>query len=413
MEKFFLLVEVASYLFAIYLFFKKKELALTYIPVLIFSHNIIEPIFSASVYYGTISCLILYCIFRNGTFYKSNIFALLLVCYFLLLLTRSNDLAEIRSQVFHVFWLLLSIPLIGSIYKKHTTDAIFKELVNSAILILLLFIVNVALSTYYNYSPTRMYGIARGILYGNVYAAGFNILAIALFVVALRVIVKPNIWYFLVAALAYIFIMLSLRRSVMLISSAGIILALLTLLLRKEAKKFVLLGSLVCLVGFLVYSGTNFKDEFQERYETRQLDDRALEDEPRMAEYELIYKDMFVYNAYSPLIGFEMFNSAGNYGKGVFEKRTLHGDLPGIAHSSGFIGLGLYFLMIITIFRNTLGEAVSATDKLIVFFSAAAFLMFTITGRFTESASMLMIFLLLGLPLTQREEEPDTAEDQQ
>src|SRR5688500_18912741 len=102
MDKFFFLIEVLSYLFAIYLFFKKKELAIIYLPVLIFANNIIEPVFSASFYYGTISFLILSGIARNGTFYKNNIYALLLFCYFLLLLTRSNDLAAIRPSVFPV-----------------------------------------------------------------------------------------------------------------------------------------------------------------------------------------------------------------------------------------------------------------------------------------------------------------------
>jgi hypothetical protein len=180
---------------------------------------------------------------------------------------------------------------------------------------------------------------------------------------------------------------------------------MLTLLVKKEAKKFIFLGSLIALIGFLVYSNTGFGNQFKERYELRQLNERALESEPRFAEYELIYKDMFVYNVYSPLIGFEIFNSASNYGKGVFELRTLHGDLPSIAHSSGIIGLILYFLMIITAFKSSLGAASLAIDKSIIFFSAVAFLVFAITGRFTEGGSMLLIFLLLMLPLAQKDVE--------
>jgi len=409
MERFFLLVEIASYIFTVYLFYKKKELAVMYVPVLIFAHNVIDPVFSALLYYGTISFLFLYCIFRNGTFYKHNIFAVLLFCYFLLLLTRSNDLVIIRTHIFHVFWFLLAIPLIGSIYQKYSTDTIYKELVNSAVLILLLFIVNVLMSTFYHFSPARMYGIVRGILYGNVYAAGFNILSIALFVVALRVIIHPQLWYVLVAAVAYTFVILSLRRSVMLVSTAGIIVAMLSLLVKRNTKRFFFLGSLVVLIGLLVYSGTNVGSEFKERYELRQLNDRELEGEQRFAEYELVYKDMFVYNYYSPLIGFDMFNSAGNYGKGVFEMRTLHGDVPGIVHSSGIIGLVLYFLMIVTGFRSSLAAAVSVVDKMLIFFSAVALVVFTITGRFTEGASMLLIFLVLGLPLAQKDKEANFA----
>ena len=78
MNIFFLVVELISYAFALFLFFKKKDLAIIYIPALIFSNNIIESSFSAAIYYGTVSILILSCIFRNGFFYKNNIFELLL-----------------------------------------------------------------------------------------------------------------------------------------------------------------------------------------------------------------------------------------------------------------------------------------------------------------------------------------------
>lgn len=195
----------------------------------------------------------------------------------------------------------------------------------------------------------------------------------------------------------------------MLVSTAGIIVAMLSLLVKRNTKRFFFLGSLVVLIGLLVYSGTNVGSEFKERYELRQLNDRELEGEQRFAEYELVYKDMFVYNYYSPLIGFDMFNSAGNYGKGVFEMRTLHGDVPGIVHSSGIIGLVLYFLMIVTGFRSSLAAAVSVVDKMLIFFSAVALVVFTITGRFTEGASMLLIFLVLGLPLAQKDKEANFA----
>src|SRR5688572_11753206 len=100
MSIFFLVVELLSYAFAAFLFFKKKDLAIIYVPALFFSTNIIEPSFSAAIYYGTVSVLILSCIIRNGSFYKNNIFALLLFFYFLLLLLRSSDLALVRPLAF-------------------------------------------------------------------------------------------------------------------------------------------------------------------------------------------------------------------------------------------------------------------------------------------------------------------------
>ncbi|MHA4843649.1 hypothetical protein ACX0G7_05780 [Flavitalea antarctica] len=408
MDRFFLIIEVLSYLFAGYLLSKKKDLGIVYLPVLVFSNNVIEPVFSASIYYGTVSFLILYAIFRNGTFYKNNIFALVLFCYFLLLLTRVSDLVAIRPHVFSVFWLFISIPLIAAVYKKYPAHVIFTELSNSALLILLLFIANVLMSTINHYSPANMYGISRGVLYGNVYAAGFNILSVAVFIVALKLMMSRKLLYLLVVLVVYTFILLSLRRSVMMVTTIGIAVAMLTLLFKKEAKQFILIGALVAIAGILIYSNTGFKDEFKERYELRQLDDRELENEPRFAEYDLIYTDMFVYNAYSPLIGFELFNSAGNYGRGVFELRSLHGDLPSIAHSSGILGVILYCLMIITVFKMSIRSASALIDKSIIFFAAVAFLVFDITGRFTETGAMSLIFLVLMLPLARDERAGQT-----
>ena len=409
MERFFLIIEVLSYLFAAFLFFKKKELAIIYLPVLIFVNNIIVPVFSASIYYGTISSIILYAISRNSNFLKNNIFALLLFSYFfLLLLTGSGDLIAIRSNAFSAFWFFISVPLIAEIYKKHSADEIFLELSNSSFLVLLLFVANVVMSTINHYSPARMYGIGGGILYGNIYAAGFNILAIAIFVMSFQMILTRKLIYVLLVIVAYSFIMLSLRRTVMLVSSVGIIVSLLTLLFKNGAKQFILLGSFIVLAGFFIYSSTGFGEQLQERYELRKLNERELESEPRLAEYELIYKDMFVYKTYSPLIGFGLFDSAGNYGKGVFELRTLHGDLPSIAHSSGIIGVILYCLMIITAFKRSLDTSLLLIDRSIVFFAAVAFLIFAGTGRFTECGSMLMIFFVAMLPLAQTSTETET-----
>lgn len=52
----------------------------------------------------------------------------------------------------------------------------------------------------------------------------------------------------------------------------------------------------------------------------------------------------------------------------------------------------------------------TCTD-LLFFFSAIAFLAFTITGRFTESACMLLMFLLLMMPLSA-ESDKDGASDE-
>ena len=212
----------------------------------------------------------------------------------------------------------------------------------------------------------------------------------------------------LVVALA--FLMLSMRRSVMSLGILGVGMALLTLLNRREAKKFILISCSILLLGYIIYENTSFMDLFKERYELRNLDDRALEEEGRFLEYQLLYEDMFIHNDYSPWFGYELFNSEGNYGRQIFEMRSLHADLASIAHSSGLIGVLLYLLMVLTVFLKSFRAAISNTDKIVFFFCAVVFGLFTITGRFTELDSMLLLFLTLQLPLANESDEVVDAE---
>lgn len=409
MKSFFLLVELSSYAFAVFLLLKKKELAIVYFPVLVFANNIIEPVVPASAYYLTLSSLVASFLLKNASFYKQNGFSILLFIYFLVLIPRSDDIVFIRPYLFGVLWLFLLIPLITAVYKKYTREIIFGELSKSALIILVLFIANSLVSTWKGYSPNEMYGITSGILYGNVYAAGFNVLPFAVFIIALKFIDDKEIKPFIILAISFTFLMLSFRRSVMGLSFLGVTMAYLTMLTRAKAKTFFLIGGLTIMVGFVVYATTDLGDHFKERYELRKLDERELEEEKRFIEYELLYKDMFIYRDYSPIIGYELFNSWGNYGRGALEDRSLHGDLTNIAHSSGLLGVFLYLMMVLTAFLNSYKPAVSRTDLIIIAFCAITFAIFTITGRYTEIASTVMLYLVLALPIAKTEEKESTS----
>ncbi|MGV3502244.1 MAG: hypothetical protein ACO1O1_00940 [Adhaeribacter sp.] len=406
MSFFFLLIEAFIYGFAGYLLLRKKELALIYLPVLFFAEILIIPKAPAMAFYGTISLLLATILYRNSFFFRHNVFAGLLSVYFLLLLPQSSDLVLVRPYIFGVIWLFLSVPLVSAVYRKYSRDLIFRELSQAAVLILGLFVANVLVSSVFKYSPFAMYGITSGVLYGNLYAADFNVLPIAVFLTALSLLKQKNLPRFLLLALALAFIMLTLRRSVMGLSAAGLVFAFAISMTQENMKKVFVFGTLAVLLGFVIYSSTGFMSQFQERYELRNLDNRELEEEKRFIEYELLYLDMFVFKDYSPVFGYELFNSWGNYGRGVLGDRSLHSDLTNITHSSGLLGLGLYLLMVATAFRQALKKANSGREKLLTFFAGLIFLVFTTTGRYTETGYMLMIFLVAQLPLApQRREE--------
>jgi hypothetical protein len=411
MNTFFLLLEVFLYAFAIYLFLKKKELGIVYLPVLFFIDTVITThLISTFVYYGIISVLILQFIKKNVTFFKNNIFAFFLLVYFLILMTKSENLEVIRQDLFNVMWFFITLSLILSIYKKYPREIIFKELSRSAFIILTIFIVNVALSSLLKYNPYSMYGITSGILYGNLYATDFNILAIAIFIVLLNGLKTKNLIYLFTAIIALSFIGLSIRRSVISLSILGVVIAMLIMLSQNIKRAFVF-GGLALLLGACVVFKTGFLSTFSERVELRNLDERQLDEEKRYFEYQLLYDDMFVYKRYSPWFGFDLFNSAGNYGNGKFYDRSLHGDLTSIAHSSGILGVCLYLLMILIAFYNSFKAAETKADKLIILFGIVTFITYTLTGRYTQIGCMLLLFLAVKLPLTKEEFTLAEAED--
>lgn len=404
MTTFLLLLKLLFYAFSLYLIFKKEEKSIFYIPVLFFIEKIVDVPSPAWLFYATVSLIILLLMIKNALFFRNNIWSLLLIVYFLILLNRSTNLELIRPYVYSVIWLFILIALIPSIYRKMPAEEVFKELSNAAFLILILFIVNALASTAYKFAPTEMYGITSGVLFGNLWAAAFNTMPLALFLVFLRGITERKFLYMIVALVSFFFIMLTLRRTVMGLSALGIVIGLLTMMTRQKAKMVFIAGSLIIVTGYVVYAKTDFLQEFKDRVELRRLDERALAEEKRFIEYSLLYDDMFKYHAYSPWFGFGLFNSGGNYGKGILAERSLHGDIPNLLHSSGFLGLALYFFMVVTAFRHAILAAKRYQEKLIVLFCGVVFLVYTISGRYTEVAATLLLFLLLMTPLAKKEE---------
>ena len=389
---------------ALYCIFKKNELSLFYLPTLFFVDKVVDVLNPAVSSYGFDSFLIFLCFAKNGFFFRKNIWSLLLIVYFLILLNRSSNLLLIRPYVFSTICLFLLIALIPTIYKKFPAEVIFKELSNGCLLILIIFILNARASTHYKYSPMEMYNVTSGVMFGNLWAAAFNTMPLALFVVFMYGVSKRKAMHLVISVVTFFFIMLTLRRTVIVLSTLGILITLMTLMTREKAKSLFIVTGVIAVIGFCVYNYTDFFAEFKERIELRKLDERDLAEEKRFFEYGLLYDDMFVYHAYSPWFGYELFNSAGNYGKGVLAERSLHGDIPNIWHSSGLIGVMLYLLMVGTAFMQAFRAAKRFQHKLLFLFCGISFAAYTGSGRYTEVAATLLIFLIVMLPLATSEE---------
>src|SRR5690242_19395706 len=135
MNTFLILIEIIFFHgLAIYTIVKKNERGIFYLPVVFFVDRIIDTPNPAVLFYGLITILILVCAVKNGFFFRNNIWSLLLIVYFLILLNKSSDLTLIRPYVFSVCWMFLLIALIPNIYRKFPAEVVRKELSSACLL---------------------------------------------------------------------------------------------------------------------------------------------------------------------------------------------------------------------------------------------------------------------------------------
>jgi O-antigen ligase len=299
----------------------------------------------------------------------------------------------------NISWVFLGIGLIPYIYEKYDREKIFKEISLSALLTMIVFSLNTILSTIFKYNPREAYGITSGILFGNISNDYYNIFPLALFLILRRAIKEKNLVFFVVFFVGLCFVLLTLRRSVMLLSVIAIIIVMIELLDFKNIKQFVIYGFFLAIVSIVIITQTSFMDQLIERIEGRGLAEKKLGEEGRIMEFTLLYKDLFVYYDYDPWFGFGLDQSHGNYGKKIYGTRSLHTDIAHLIHSSGFLGLFLYLMMVGLAFLMVWRKTKSKDDRLQFYFIVICFSLYFINGRYTTANAMIMMFGILNLPL--------------
>lgn len=395
-------MQVFSYGLIAYAIFKKGELSVIYLLVYLFAGEVVTSNLSASIGYLTLTLLLSYYFIRNLPFVLKNFFTVLITLYFLLLLINVDNLVKVRPYIFGSVCLFLLIGILPEIYRKFSRDKVFHEVGNASLLVLIIFCSNSFFSTLFNYNPHLMYGISSGVLYGNLIHADFHILPLVSFVVLRRAIKNKSLGLFLIFVISFLLILLTFRRTVMVLTALGCLIVIIELVSFKNFKKLLIVLIVLSSIGLIIVQTTGFLEVFWERYELRNLDDRDLEKEGRVQELELVYKDIFVHFDYSPWIGYGLFQLSGkNYGKGIFGDRPLHTDMMVLIHSSGIIGLILYLLMVSYAFLSVWIKSNSREDIVQFIYVLIVFLVFFGSGRFTNTASSLIIYLVLFLPFSK------------
>lgn len=381
---------------------RKKDLSIVYMPLFSFSYGVIDSALPTGFFLLLLGCLVAYYVFYNLPFVFKNPFSIMLVIYFCILALDIQDFRSERKSFITVISLFLLIGVVAEVYKKYPRDVIFKELALSSFLILSIFVFNALFSTAFRFNPGAMYGISTGVLFGNIVFAAFNFLPLVCYVALQKAVNERNKWYFLIYAISVFLTLLTLRRSVMLLTLIGTLFVMIPLMDLKNIKRFfgIFLG--LSLATLIVVSTTGFLEMIQERYELRQLEDRNLEEEGRVQEIGMVYRDLFVYFDYSPWFGYGLFDASGNYGKGFYGNRNLHTDLTVLIHGSGFLGLFLYLGMVGTVFWLVWKKTKTKNDAIQFVFICLVFTTYFITGRYNSITTTLLVYLILCLPIANK-----------
>jgi hypothetical protein len=411
MKFFFLLVEAFVLILMPFMLITKKSLSVVYLPVFFFAYSVIDSALPPSFYQLLIICLLGYYTLFNLPFIVKNIFSVILVFYFIILLTDVKNLVTIRSGFLEIVTLFLLVGIIPEVYKRYTKEEIFKELSFSAFLILSIFVVNALFSTFFKFNPGMMYGISGGVLYGNIIFANFNIMPLACYLVFQSAIQEKKKIYLVVFFVSVFLILLTLRRTVMLLTVMGTVVLLVNLIDLKNLKKLIGLVAGILVVTFIVISSTGFLDMLNERIALRKLEEKNIEEEQRIQEIYLVYRDLFVYYDYSPWFGYGLLDAKGNYGKGVFGNRNLHTDLTVLVHSSGLLGLFLYLSMVGTVFLLVWRKTSNKFEFMQFVFISFLFSVFFITGRYNNVQSSILIYLILCIPLSLKNEKKELSKN--
>jgi hypothetical protein len=402
MKLYFQLIDYLIPLFAIYLVFRKGTLSIVYVPFLYFAMVSMEKSNFVALYNVLFVGLLFYYMFFHLPFLKRNIFSIILVMYYFVLLADTPDFRETKSDIINTAWIFLCIPLIPEIMKNYSRERVFEELSQSAFLIMTLYVLNALISTALGYYPEgKGYGFTSGISFGNLALNIYNVLPLAIYIILRKGFRDKNIWYLALYLVSIFLIFLTLRRTIMVLSVVATLVLMFELLNFKQLKEFIIYGLIIGIVGSVVVLNTGFIDEITERAKERNLENRDLEGEARYLEYGLIYKDLFVYYDYSPWFGYGPFESGGNYGKKIFGERVLHTEFAYYVHASGFLGLGLYLLMVSVAFLVVWKSSFTKEDKFqfvfLLFYFSAHFLL----GWSRNLIPAVMFFSILNLPIAK------------
>lgn len=290
-----------------------------------------------------------------GKFMRSlNKFALffLLILYWFMLLPLSTGQERSFEYILKNALSILMLP-IGYCYLNSPPKLI--RFVKGQLILLFIFVVFAILSNIFKWGVNQ-YGGVGGVRVGLYDAQLYGpacVIAMVPFVFQTNQLKKAGKYRILfVSFFSLLLLVLSIRRTSILIVLAGISIFFTTRGKVLKLLSIVVLAGSVLLLTFPLYGGM-----LLERMEMRS---NVFSSEYEMTE-ELRYQELFFvlkdlndhFSIQTLLFGKEIFNSPGHYGftDGFLAVRQLHVDYTLLFHGSGLIGLLLYLALYFHMFR--------------------------------------------------------------
>jgi hypothetical protein len=294
--------------------------------------------------------------------------------------------------------------LIG--YHFFNTKEKIKPLAKSMKLVLLIVIINLILSTIFGLGSSRYTeeGEEETFYMGQL-SDHWNMFTYAILSVPILLhyeTTKGKIYISILAFFNAILILLSIKRIALAgLFGGGIINAYLTLK-PKVIIKFAFIGILIMVLAYPLYGGM-----LNERFEARadRFEEGSMEKESRYLETFYVWGDAFSFKPWNKsLFGMEAFNSAGTYAGGRFGDRQLHVDYNNILNTIGIVGLLLYFIMLIQIWRSfqstvrglVIDDKFSKTMRSIFYSFFIMQFVTSVAGQMYNITFRMIVFIFIG-----------------
>ena len=286
---------------------------------------------------------------------KFNIYLILLMLYFVILLTVKGAGVS-QFNYFSLAFLAKMLLPIGFIFAYSTTH--IKDINKNLLLTNILFASSIIVFSVLG-TGRNQYGSNSGFSVGyfnfsNIYIGSYLLIALPLIYADAEKKWIKNLLLIL-GLVTVIILVLSVRRTALVILIIGFLVY--AYLYRDQLIKFA--AQAVAVVVVIILAFPLYKGILMRQIEARSnIMDRGvgdLEEETRYEETLAVYGERIQSpNILVFLFGDHVFDSKGNYDNGIHKERPIHLDMNIVLHGTGVVGLTLLILYHIVLYRRFL-----------------------------------------------------------